>query len=184
MKSGIYSQPIFHELSNFERDTLHFFADPRLFNSWPLDKLLNEWQRHTHDLMTSLLRQASSPPPFRIARAALDVLATGHTLATRVLADRWVVAADALRYGAEPRTVAKALDITEEELRNRLAAWADQQVAVGKLTEHQRDDLLRPLIRDRENQQDDTETTGNRPSRPRWSMWEAFRSSRRKRRQS
>lgn len=185
MNSGTSTQPVFHELSTFQRDTLHLFANPRLFDRWPLDELLTEWQRSAHDLTTSLLRQESTPPPFQVARAALDVLAVGRALADRVLADRWVVATDALRYGAEPRTVAMAMGITEEGLRDGLADWADQQVAVGKLTERQRHDLLMPLIREKQNRQNTTreskpEHRPPRPSRPRGSLWPPLWFSRRR----
>lgn len=79
-----------------------------------------------------LVDAQNSPAPlgrsYPLAVDALEALAHGQALADRLLAQRWVDARDALRYGAEVRTVARALGLDDDEIRAGLRSWAGGQL--------------------------------------------------------
>lgn len=148
MNSGTTTQPAdAHRLSRYQRDTSWVSADPDRLTSWSAEQLLTEWQRASRGMMSALVRRRRKQQPFRIARPAIDTLVTAHTLTDRLLAEQWVTAADALYYGAEPRSVARAMRMTIGELRDGLTVWLDQLVSNGLLSPHRRDVLLAPLHR-------------------------------------
>lgn len=146
MNSGTPGTPsAAHRLTRYQRDTLWFFSDPAWFASWSPEQLLAAWRSHHGNPVTTLMRRVVTPPAFWSAWAALQALAAARTLTDRLLAGRWATAAEALRHGAEPRAVARALGLTIDELCDGITAWADEQVSAGHLTRRQRDDLLAPF---------------------------------------
>ena len=81
-------------------------------------------------------------PAEQLARHAVALLAVEHALADRVLASRWVNAADALTYGATVEQVATAMNVTAIEVAAGLRSWADVQRQFGHTTDVEHDAVL------------------------------------------
>lgn len=116
-------------LSRADRDLLWVGARaPRDVAGESLRELLETYTADSGRLIDAQLAGATEWASFRLAEDALEALACGQALADALMSQRWVYVADALRYGAEVRTVARALGLDEDEVRAGLRSWADGQV--------------------------------------------------------
>jgi hypothetical protein len=98
-------------------------------------ELLDARQRHIAQLANA--RHALSVA--RLARHALDALATGQALTDQMTATRWVIAADALAHGALLDHVADAMGLETDEVATGLCSWATGQRRQGRMAPAEHD---------------------------------------------
>ena len=94
----------------------------------------------------ALVRHRHSVEPLtgdEVRAHAMAALVYQHTLAERVLWDRWVCAVDALAAGASHEQVAVAMCLEPGELQELLTAWADGQREFGHMTTARHAEVLR-----------------------------------------
>jgi hypothetical protein len=73
--------------------------------------------------------------PDQLVGHALAALTIAHAVAEGLFADRWPIVCDALAHGATLTQIGAATGGLEpDELVAGLTAWADRQVAAGRLT--------------------------------------------------
>lgn len=89
--------------------------------------LLERWHRHLGPVVDARCGIGDPLPAERIARHALEVLATGEALAEAVTRSRWATAVDALAHGAQLDHVATAMGLEVDEIAAGLRSWADGQ---------------------------------------------------------
>jgi hypothetical protein len=114
-----------------------------------LRPVLDALHLHQGRLVDARHRIGDPVPAGQLARHAVALLAVEHALADRVLASRWVTAAEALTHGATIEQVAAAMDLTAVELTAGLRSLADGQRRFGHITDAEHDAVLAMLGGDR-----------------------------------
>lgn len=141
MNCVIRPQFLFRRLRRRDRDLLWLLSHPSGWDRRTTEELFAVWQRSTRAL-DAAFRKRHRLPRASVARAAVDTLATGHTLAERLLAHRWETAAHALHHGTELRTVARAMRLAPDAFKARYTEWVDDLVARARLNRRTRGKLL------------------------------------------
>ena len=113
-------------LSRADRDALWVVAEtPAEVAHLPLPSLLARWGGGTPVGPGDGGGGGGGGRPLDVARHHLDRLTAGQALVDHVTAGRWRVALDALRAGAELRTVARAMGMDTTEVVFGMRWWAD-----------------------------------------------------------
>ncbi|MEJ3658760.1 hypothetical protein WEH80_37975 [Actinomycetes bacterium KLBMP 9759] len=139
------ARPGRRRLSIADRDWLWIGArTPQEMGDLPAVERLSRWQEAVSSLV-SATAGGVRPAAYNVASDALSALTYGQALANHVLDGRWATARDALLYGAELRSVARAMGLHEAEARYGLRRWADEQREHGDMTDVEHDTVLELL---------------------------------------
>lgn len=107
-----------------------------------LRELLDAWHRHTGALVDARHGLGDPQPATRLAGHALDALAVGESVASRLTNTRWATVVDALTYGATLDHAAAAMGLERDEVATGLRSWADGQLRERLMAPAQHDDVL------------------------------------------